>query len=66
MKFETRAQEKNWMAEKDRLLQKLDSYQERLRGSRGFGVGDGTPLIAPPAPKQSHQSQREEMKVSVL
>ncbi|KAG5845700.1 hypothetical protein ANANG_G00142040 [Anguilla anguilla] len=37
LKFETRAQEKSWMAEKDQLLQKLDSYQERLRGSRGSG-----------------------------
>ncbi|XP_035280863.1 coiled-coil domain-containing protein 77 [Anguilla anguilla] len=64
LKFETRAQEKSWMAEKDQLLQKLDSYQERLRGSRGgVGVGDGTSRIAPPAPKQSHHARREEVKV---
>ncbi|XP_064199441.1 coiled-coil domain-containing protein 77 [Anguilla rostrata] len=64
LKFETRAQEKSWMAEKDQLLQKLDSYQERLRGSRGgVGVGDGTSRIAPPVPKQSHHARREEVKV---
>ncbi|XP_061108554.1 coiled-coil domain-containing protein 77 [Conger conger] len=62
LKFETRAQEKRWMAEKDQLLQKLDSCQERLRGGRGFAVGDGTSLIAPPAPRQSHQARREEVK----
>uniref|UniRef100_A0AAY4B0T8 Coiled-coil domain-containing protein 77 n=1 Tax=Denticeps clupeoides TaxID=299321 RepID=A0AAY4B0T8_9TELE len=34
LKFQSRANEKGWMAEKDRLLQQLDSCQERLRASR--------------------------------
>lgn len=34
LKFETRAHEKGWMAEKDRLLQELDACQERLRKAR--------------------------------
>ncbi|KAJ8262042.1 hypothetical protein GJAV_G00161420 [Gymnothorax javanicus] len=62
LKFESRAQEKSWMAEKDQLLRKLDSYQERLRGSRGLGIRGETSLIAPPAPQPSRQTQREELK----
>ncbi|CAL8263550.1 unnamed protein product [Merluccius merluccius] len=34
LKFETRAHEKSWMAEKDRLLRDLDASQERLRKAR--------------------------------
>ncbi|KAG7281712.1 hypothetical protein CRUP_027784 [Coryphaenoides rupestris] len=34
LKFETRAHEKSWMAEKDRLLRELDTCQERLRKAR--------------------------------
>ncbi|CAL8358711.1 unnamed protein product [Lota lota] len=39
LKFQTRAHEKSWMAEKDRLLRDLDACQERLRKARS-GMDD--------------------------
>ncbi|KAJ8386894.1 hypothetical protein AAFF_G00164910 [Aldrovandia affinis] len=56
LKFEGRAQEKAWMAEKDQLLQKLDACHERLNG------GCGASILIPPAPKQSRPARREEVK----
>ncbi|MBN3315144.1 CCD77 protein, partial [Atractosteus spatula] len=38
LKFEGRAQEKCWMAEKDRLLRELDACRDRLRQGRGGHV----------------------------
>ncbi|XP_077066161.1 coiled-coil domain-containing protein 77 isoform X1 [Siphateles boraxobius] len=36
LKFSSRAQEKSWMTEKDRLLRELDSCQERVREDHSF------------------------------
>ncbi|KAG9339100.1 hypothetical protein JZ751_024130 [Albula glossodonta] len=59
LKFEIRAQEKRWMVEKDQLLRKLDSTQERLGGSQGPGGGRGPRGRAPAALeeelKQAHR-----------
>ncbi|KAJ7997621.1 hypothetical protein DPEC_G00214030 [Dallia pectoralis] len=75
-KFETRANEKVWMVEKDRLLRELDSAQEGLReardghsrehtGSRGHGGGT-TLLLNQPDTQHVHREElralQEELK----
>ncbi|XP_028813705.1 coiled-coil domain-containing protein 77 [Denticeps clupeoides] len=68
LKFQSRANEKGWMAEKDRLLQQLDSCQERLRASRSGCDPPGISLprvlrkAASAAASESQQMRREEMK----
>lgn len=62
LKFEARAHEKNWMTEKDRLLQELDSCHSRQRktGSAGAKAGQawqpGSGTARPP---------KQELKVEV-
>ncbi|XP_008285322.1 coiled-coil domain-containing protein 77 isoform X2 [Stegastes partitus] len=69
LKFETRAHEKSWMVEKDRLLRELDSCQNRLRkaGSAGTAFGQTwqpSSSTALPRPRpESEQPQKEELKV---
>ncbi|KAK1789761.1 hypothetical protein P4O66_015655, partial [Electrophorus voltai] len=63
LKFESRAHEKSWMVEKDRLLRELDSCQEKLREARCFPEQPG-PSVAPllltqPCPDSSHTHQEE-------
>ncbi|XP_010903445.4 coiled-coil domain-containing protein 77 isoform X2 [Esox lucius] len=70
-KFETRAHEKAWMVEKDRLLRELDSAQERLREARDVHgrarPGSGGPggsmamLLSQPQPDTQHV-HREELR----
>ncbi|KAL0155461.1 hypothetical protein M9458_049724, partial [Cirrhinus mrigala] len=66
LKFESRAHEKSWMLEKDRLLRELDSCQERLREERTFPE-QPTPLsedalfITQPKHETS-QTHREEIR----
>lgn len=73
LKFETRAHEKGWMVEKDRLLRELDSTQDRLRkasdghgreqpgpGSRGHGSSMAL-LLTQPQPDTQHV-HREELR----
>uniref|UniRef100_A0A9J7ZH63 Coiled-coil domain containing 77 n=2 Tax=Cyprinus carpio TaxID=7962 RepID=A0A9J7ZH63_CYPCA len=66
LKFESRAHEKSWMLEKDRLLRELDSCQERLREERGFPeqpppLSADVPLISQPKHESSH-THREEIR----
>ncbi|XP_041705685.1 coiled-coil domain-containing protein 77 isoform X1 [Coregonus clupeaformis] len=71
LKFETRAQEKGWMVEKDRLLRELDSTQDRLRkasdghgreqpgpGSRGHSSSMAL-LLTQPQPDTQHVHREE-------
>uniref|UniRef100_A0AAY4B495 CCD77 protein n=1 Tax=Denticeps clupeoides TaxID=299321 RepID=A0AAY4B495_9TELE len=57
LKFQSRANEKGWMAEKDRLLQQLDSCQERLRASRSGCDPPGISL-----PRVLRKALQEELK----
>ncbi|XP_030628659.1 coiled-coil domain-containing protein 77 [Chanos chanos] len=64
LKFDNRVQEKNWMTEKDELLRKLDSYQDKLREARGSHF---QPSLTPSLPLTQHisepcQAHREEIK----
>ncbi|XP_068169718.1 coiled-coil domain-containing protein 77 isoform X2 [Antennarius striatus] len=70
LKFQTRAHEKSWMVEKDRLLRELDSCHNHLRkaGSAGAEIGQmwhpsnsTTPLHRRSQP-ESKQSHKEEIK----
>lgn len=71
LKFDTRAHEKSWMVEKDRLLRELDSCHNRLRksGSAGPELGrtwqpsSSTALLLPRPPPESQQTHKEELKV---
>lgn len=71
LKFDTRAHEKSWMVEKDRLLRELDSCHTRLRkaGSGGAELGRSwqpsssrsAPLDLRPQPELA-QPRKEEIK----
>ncbi|XP_074534007.1 coiled-coil domain-containing protein 77 [Halichoeres trimaculatus] len=71
LKFETRAHEKSWMVEKDRLLRELDTCHNRLRKG-GSAVGaemgrmqqfSGTSALLQPRPQpESLQTHKEQMK----
>ncbi|XP_028306162.1 coiled-coil domain-containing protein 77 [Gouania willdenowi] len=70
LKFNTRAQEKSWMVEKDRLLRELDTSHTRLRKA-GSAAGDelgrqwqrssscccSAPLITGTQPEVQHKEQ---------
>lgn len=66
LKFESRAHEKGWMVEKDRLLRELDSCQERLRESRSHPEqrppSIETPFLTQPG-RETSQTRREEIRV---
>lgn len=73
LKFDTRAHEKSWMVEKDRLLSKLDSCHDRLRKADSAGTELGRPwqpssssstalLLPQPQPESLHV-HKEELKV---
>ncbi|XP_071387154.1 coiled-coil domain-containing protein 77 [Centroberyx affinis] len=69
LKFDTRAHEKSWMVEKDRLLRELDSCHDRLRRARSGGDEPGRGwqpsstalLLARPQP-DAQQPHKEELK----
>lgn len=70
LKFDTRALEKGWMAEKDRLLRELDSSHNRLRKpspaaipelSRGWQATHSTAILIN-RPQVSQQAHKEEVK----
>ncbi|XP_029908938.1 coiled-coil domain-containing protein 77 [Myripristis murdjan] len=69
LKFETRAHEKSWMVEKDRLLRDLDSCHDRLRKTgrggdepgRGWPPSSTTLLLTRPQP-ESQTAHKEELK----
>ncbi|KAM4619473.1 coiled-coil domain-containing protein 77 isoform 2-T2 [Polymixia lowei] len=71
LKFDTRAHEKSWMVEKDRLLRELDSCQDRVRRARSGGEEPGlgrgrqpssnTLLLTQPQP-DSQQTHKEELR----
>ncbi len=65
LKFESRAHEKSWMLEKDRLLRELDSCQERLREERRFPEQRPSPFISQPE-HESSDTHREEIRVRQL
>ncbi|XP_054476351.1 coiled-coil domain-containing protein 77 isoform X2 [Anoplopoma fimbria] len=70
LKFDTRAHEKGWMVEKDRLLRELDSCHNRLRktGSSGAELGrkwqpsSSTALLLPRPQPEIQQTRKEELK----
>ncbi|XP_032379139.1 coiled-coil domain-containing protein 77 isoform X1 [Etheostoma spectabile] len=70
LKFDTRAHEKSWMVEKDRLLRELDSCHNRLRktGSAGAELGrawqpsSSTALLLPRPQPESQHAHKEELK----
>ncbi|XP_068579315.1 coiled-coil domain-containing protein 77 isoform X1 [Cebidichthys violaceus] len=70
LKFDTRAHEKGWMVEKDRLLRDLDSCHNRLRktGSAGAEMGrtwqpsSSTALLLPRPQPELQQTHKEELK----
>lgn len=73
LKFETRAHEKKWMAEKDRLLRELDSCHNRLRKAGPAGTEPGRTwqpssstalLLSKPQP-EFQQTNKEELKVKI-
>ncbi|KAI5100383.1 coiled-coil domain-containing protein 77 isoform X1 [Silurus meridionalis] len=63
LKFESRAHEKSWMVEKDRLLREMDSCQERLRETRNSheqpGVFTTPVLLTQPTPESSLMHRNE-------
>ncbi|KAG1957611.1 coiled-coil domain-containing protein 77 isoform X2 [Pimephales promelas] len=59
LKFSSRAHEKSWMMEKDRLLRELDSCQERLREDHSFQ--EHRPSADPPLIESSH-THRDEIR----
>ncbi|XP_067091298.1 coiled-coil domain-containing protein 77 [Osmerus mordax] len=65
LKFDSRANEKSWMVEKDHLLRELDQNQDRLREARVGrdhpGPSTATLLLAQPLP-DTDQVYREELK----
>nr|XP_046249968.1 coiled-coil domain-containing protein 77 isoform X2 [Scatophagus argus] len=71
LKFDTRAHEKSWMMEKDKLLRELDTCHNRLRkvGSAGAEMGrtwkpsSSTPLLLPQPQPESQQAHKEELKI---
>nr|XP_040017915.1 coiled-coil domain-containing protein 77 [Gasterosteus aculeatus aculeatus]XP_040017916.1 coiled-coil domain-containing protein 77 [Gasterosteus aculeatus aculeatus] len=70
LKFDTRAHEKGWMVEKDRLLRELDSCHNRLRRSGSTGAEAGrtwqpsssTALLLPRVQPEFQQARKEELK----
>ncbi|KAM9754532.1 coiled-coil domain-containing protein 77 [Menidia menidia] len=71
LKFDSRALEKSWMVEKDRLLRELDSCHNRLRKARPVSSELGrtwqpssstAPLLPRPQP-ELEQLHKEELKV---
>ncbi|XP_028264039.1 coiled-coil domain-containing protein 77 [Parambassis ranga] len=70
LKFDTRAHEKHWMAEKDRLLRELDSCHNRLRKAGSAGTEPGrtwqpsssTALLLPQSQPESQHPYKEELK----
>lgn len=70
LKFDTRAHEKSWMVEKDRLLRELDSCHNRLRkaGSSGAELGrtwqpsSSAALLLPRSQPDLQQPHKEELK----
>ncbi|XP_017340876.1 coiled-coil domain-containing protein 77 [Ictalurus punctatus] len=65
LKFESRAHEKSWMVEKDRLLREMDSCQERLRETRSFQEKPRaftTPLFLTQTTPESSQMHRDEIR----
>uniref|UniRef100_A0A3P8STK8 Coiled-coil domain containing 77 n=1 Tax=Amphiprion percula TaxID=161767 RepID=A0A3P8STK8_AMPPE len=68
LKFDSRAHEKSWMVEKDRLLRELDSCQNRLRKAAGAEFGrmwqpSSSTAIPQPRP-ESEQPHKEELKAT--
>ncbi|XP_042371362.1 coiled-coil domain-containing protein 77-like, partial [Plectropomus leopardus] len=70
VKFDTRAHEKSWMVEKDRLLRELDSCHNRLRKTGSAGAEPGRTwqpssstalLLSRPQP-ELQQAHKEELK----
>uniref|UniRef100_A0A3Q1GKL0 Coiled-coil domain containing 77 n=1 Tax=Acanthochromis polyacanthus TaxID=80966 RepID=A0A3Q1GKL0_9TELE len=68
LKFDSRAHEKSWMVEKDRLLRELDSCQNRLRKAAGAEFGrmwQPSSSTAIPLPRpESEQTHKEELKAT--
>ncbi|XP_076027383.1 coiled-coil domain-containing protein 77 [Genypterus blacodes] len=66
LKFESRAHEKTWMVEKDKLLRDLDSCHDRLRKAATTGGGwQPSNSKAPPVTRpqtDSQQTRKEELK----
>ncbi|KAG7522693.1 hypothetical protein JOB18_028747 [Solea senegalensis] len=70
LKFETRAHEKSWMVEKDRLLRELDSRHNRLRKSGSVGTepgrtwqpGGSTAMLLQRPQPETQQMHKEEIK----
>uniref|UniRef100_A0A7N6F6Y5 Coiled-coil domain containing 77 n=1 Tax=Anabas testudineus TaxID=64144 RepID=A0A7N6F6Y5_ANATE len=70
LKFDSRAHEKSWMVEKDRLLRELDSCHNRLRkaGSAGAEPGrtwqpnNSMALLLSRPQTESQQTHKEELK----
>ncbi|XP_024137123.1 coiled-coil domain-containing protein 77 isoform X2 [Oryzias melastigma] len=70
LKFESRAHEKSWMAEKDGLLRELDSCHLRLRKAgpagpepgRAWQPGSSTARLRPQPQRGAEQPHREELK----
>ncbi|KAK6482897.1 coiled-coil domain-containing protein 77 [Huso huso] len=60
LKFEGRANEKGWMAEKDRLLRDLDTCQERLR--EGQDIDHEPSHLALPPDQESRRVYSQEVK----
>ncbi|XP_060770679.1 coiled-coil domain-containing protein 77 isoform X2 [Neoarius graeffei] len=66
LKFESRAHEKSWMVEKDRLLREMDSCQERLRERHSFQEQPGaftSPLHFTQPTPESSQMHRDQIRV---
>ncbi|KAM6937485.1 coiled-coil domain-containing protein 77 [Xenentodon cancila] len=71
LKFDTRAHEKGWMVEKDRLLRELDSCHNRLRktGStsaqfgRAWQPSSSTVILHPRPQLELEKPYKEELKV---
>lgn len=61
LKFDSRAQEKSWMAEKDQLLRKLDSCHHCTKRSGPAGAEPRSSATHPLS--QSQQARKEGPKV---
>lgn len=65
LKLETQAREKAWMVEKDRLLQELNTNQDRLREARDSHGREQPGFRGPSSMAQpdTQHVQREELRV---
>ena len=65
VKYELRAKERAWMAEKDKLLQKLDHYRQQLDASRGIDPVLGMSFAEPTEDSAATRATVNQLKMQL-